>query len=134
MPTLGKNGAFIWNTKDMSGDGNNLAMDVSVDVLEATVFGKNWKVYKEGLASAQFTYNAFWTSTTDHNDPVAYAAIGNQPDGLAFSYKVDKGTAGGIQYSGAIIMDRWSVNSRPADLITLQASFRVTDLLTRTVL
>lgn len=246
MPSLGKNGAFYFNGSNLSGDGNNLAMDVSVDVLEATVFGKNWKVYKEGLASAQLTYNAFWlgdnplstpsaltaasgaagnvnvgthsykvtlvsstgetlpsvssnvvtitssakqvdltnipvggasciarkiyrtvagdtgsyllvgtinnntatvytdniadgslgaaapsANTTGANDYLFHAAIGAQADGLPFIYYVDKETSLGVKYSGLVIMDRLSRNSRPSDLITIQASFRVSDTLTR---
>lgn len=104
MAVLGKNGDFVFNGSDFSGDGNQLGMSFAIEAIEVTTFGISWKKFIEGMIEATLTYSAFFNGavqlTGTPTAPTAAAASGGAVSTGTHTWKVTYGNGYGETLAG----------------------------------
>lgn len=65
MSVVLTNATILLGGYDVSGQHNQVSLDLSANMLDATVFGDTNRKYKSGLKTARLTGSGFWGSTAD---------------------------------------------------------------------
>lgn len=126
----GKDGAFLLDKYDLSGEGNNTGVDVAVDAHEASAYGLEWKDFLEGLPGWTLSHDSWFDGDSNKADEVSQALIGAAeklfglyPEGMA---------AGKQGYEGKGILGGKSVTVPVNGVVALSLSAQSKGSLNRT--
>lgn len=132
LATLGARAKFTLGGEDLSGDGNNIKLNMSQNQIDATVFNDvGWKNNIVGQSEYTIDFGGFLDEAADMEDEEIFAMFGAPTDPTAFTYHPIDDTAGHIVYSGDIFASKYDINSVPAGPVVFSASFAGTGELVR---
>lgn len=137
MPVLGKDCVVTLNSNDISGDGNQLTMDFTLDNHEVPAFGNSgWMDSIPGLAKGTFNYGAYWNKAASRIDATMWPLVNNPSAAVAMVMKPEGGSAasGKIQYSANVWASKYTPTVPAAQPITASAVLNSTGVVTRAVL
>lgn len=79
---------------DLSGDHNQLGIDLSAEMLDETCFGDTTRIRKGGLTVASITGAGFWDASAGHVDALLFSDVGvDDVPVLVFPNGITEGTA-----------------------------------------
>jgi hypothetical protein len=132
---LGNAGVFKLASTDLSGDGNNIKINIAQGAPAATVFGDSWEEFIPGLASATVDYDGYYDYAASKIDATLTGAsmLGAPSSPTAFTVNPVGGApaSGKPTFTGSLILTKYDIDVKPTVAITFQASFKVTGALVR---
>lgn len=132
LATLGARAKFTLNTEDLSGDGNNIKLNMTQNEIDATVFNDTgWMNKIVGMSQFALDFAGFYDEAADMEDEEIFAMFGAPPDPTPFTYHPINSTSGHIVYSGDVFAQKYDINSVPAGPVVFSATFSGTGELER---
>lgn len=125
----GKDAYISLNGSVLSGEGNNVTLNISVDTADATAFGDNWKVFLEGVAEWNISAEFFFDGANKKAADVAMDTIGKGPKVVIF-YPGGSG-ATNVSYTGSAIITKCNKSAPVGGAVTLSMSLQGTGTLTK---
>lgn len=122
---------FLLAGNDISGDGNELGIDVSQDSHDVTTFGaEGWKDKLIGFASAALSFKAYYNKATGKGAETAWSMVGASGP-TAFVAQLEGNTPGNPQYTGNINLTKYSPRARVNAPLSLDLAFDSTGAVIR---
>jgi len=123
----GKDGYIKLNTVDLSGDSNQITLNITPHVEDVTAFSDTADYYAEGKYGWTIDFNAYYDSTAAHADATLWGCLGSG----AVAVEYGPGGSGGIKYTGNVIMSDFSVDTNATGGAAISASLQGVDTLSR---
>lgn len=111
---------------------NNVDWNPTNDTHDNTTFGASGHGYQVGLTDGGFTISGFWNKTaTTGATTVLDSLLGLKTTTVGYEYGPEGNTGGFVKYSGECVMESLSYGSPVADLVTFQATFKLSGAITK---
>jgi len=123
----GKDGYIKVNTKDLSGDANQLALNITPHVEDVTAFSDTADYYAEGKYNWTIDMNAYYNSAANQVDATLFGCVG--AGAVAVEYGAEG--SGGQLYTGNAILSDYSIDVNATGGATVSASLQGVDTLAR---
>lgn len=129
-PTFGKSSQLTINTKDISQYVTSVTFERGNDVLDTTTYGATAHTYAASLADGKMTVQGLWDATAlTGSQTVINAMVGNSA-GQAFVWGPAGSTTGNVKYTGTVVLDNYAESAPVADLVSFNATFKITGAVT----
>lgn len=132
VATLGARAKFTLDSKDLSGDGNNIKLNLSQNSIDVSTFGSTgWKGYITGMSEGTVDFAGYFDEGADKSDEVVFGMFGAPATPTAFTYHPINSTGGHVVYGGNCFASKYNVTSVPVGPVVFDASFNIDGELSR---
>jgi len=129
----GKNCDVMINTVAVEDDGNEVTLDISVDLPESTSFSDVAKEVLEGVYGWTLAYRGFFEPTAAKNDATIFAMLGAGVKTISVTPGGGAAAANNPKYSGSAFLSAYSVRTPVAGAVEINATFTGHGALSRLV-
>lgn len=113
------NAKILLGGLDVSGQSNQVAVEYSVEALDATVFGASTRTMKGGLKVARATGAGFWEAGTTGIDDLVFSGVGTDDVVMTMFPEaiIEGSTSTGAGFAFKVTQSRYTLGGAVGDLL-----------------